>query len=356
LLQGCTLSSDGRLQADLTERAGGFTANEASVDGGGLHATGGFLDIRGGPFCPSGNCSPRQGGLYSNRAGGRGGAAFLTGGADLEIDFGWVSGNRAGTSGGAFHLEAQSALRFGGLGSAYPAFDRVNCLERVCELMYDNQVIRNGVVAGLGGAVHAVDSSVVLADLLALDHHALRGALLSTSGSSTAIVQQVAMLQRPASASPTPGTHPLLVAGTSTVEIRRSTLYSLLDEGALVRLEGSATVALSRSVVAAFAPGVAPISVASGLIGGSCNARAGQAHPVLDGPLVTQADFEPSDLSPSQGSLLLDRCDPVGVPPGALDARGRPRVVTQGAAVSATAQDIGAFERPAELIFKSGFD
>jgi len=375
-LDGCTFTSQGRVLPTTVGGTSGIVGNSASHNGGGLMILGGLTSIQGGPFCfdpTSATCLPRLAIIGANSAA-RGGALFATQNADVSIDYANVSANTASDFGGGMAV-IQSQLRFGGLGSTFPNFDRGQCPEGICEVMATNRVRDNGVDAGTGGAIVALASTVALVDILMDDNTAGATDVLSADGGSV-ILQQALVRQAD---DPLPDAGIVMTFDETNATIRRSTL---IIEPAGTAPDGAAradtaladppvpqtviesfdtALTLENTVIGGFGTQVEPLFANVGsTLGGSCNAHAGINVPAglaaISVPTTIAAFDSVSIFQPAAGSVLIDRCNSDGIIPGARDIRGALRIVSQPGGSPTTPVDIGALERGGDGVFGDGFE
>lgn len=374
-LDGCSFTAQGRVLPATQGGTSGIVGNSATLQGGGLAVIGGLATIQGGPYCldpTTASCLPRLAVIGANSAA-RGGGIFAAQDADIQVDFANVSANTAREAGGGVFVIG-SRLRFGGLGSTFPSFDRSQCPEGICEVLSGNRVEDNEGLAGSGGAIYANMAEIALVDALVEDNlagtaHAIR------VDDGTAILQQV-LLRQPDDPLPDAG-----IAATfdqSVVTIRRSTLVVEPAAVAIPAAAGGhanaeppipqtiieafgAALTVTDSVIAGFGTAVEPVFLGPGAaLSGGCNAHAGTNVPAalsaISMVIDRQAFADGDGYTPRAGSVLLDRCSGAEVLPGARDIRGQSRRVSQPGGAVNTPMDIGAVERPGELLFMSGFE
>lgn len=370
-LQNCHFQSEGRVLPGTLGGTSGIIGNEAGVAGGGMYIVGGTTRIMGGPFCSEiggPTCLPRLAIVGANSAQ-VGGGVYARGNAQIELDFANVSANTASVEGGGFYLD-QSSIRFGGLGSIYPNYDRSQCTEGVCEVMSSNRVRLAGADAGTGGAIRAVSSSVTFADVL-LDDNTAAAADVFDLQFGSALMQQI-LVRNPDRAA---------VRGLSaefraaTIEIRRSTWVieppasglsaskrSLDDPDpqALIKIL-SGSLELNDTLLAGFGTAVMPLIKGSAVgLSGVCNARSGEPVDAALAQISIAVDLADvaadGSFGPSPGSDLIDRCAGQDVLASARDIRGQPRRLALSGGSSATPMDVGAIEHQGDALFRSGFE
>ncbi|MBK8285185.1 MAG: hypothetical protein IPK97_10050 [Ahniella sp.] len=222
-LQQCTFVSQGRVLPSTLGGTSGIIGNQAGAAGGGLYVIGGLTEIQGGPFCSDLTapvCLPRLAIVGANSAR-IGGGVYASDGAELTFDFANLSANTATIEGGGMFLD-QSTMRFGGLGSLYPNYDRNHCTESICEVMSGNRVRAANVDAGTGGAIRSVNSSITLADVLLDDNTSAVSDVFDMQFGS-GLFQQV-LVRNPDRPAPNPGL--MAEFRPATVTIRRSTFVA----------------------------------------------------------------------------------------------------------------------------------
>ncbi len=370
-LQNCVFESQGRVLPGTLGGTSGIIGNQASVSGGGLYIAGGTARIMGGPFCSEvggATCLPRLAIVGANSAQS-GGGVYARNNAQVELDFANVSANTATFQGGGFYVE-QSSIRFGGLGSVYPNYDRTQCTEGICEVMSGNRVRFANADAGTGGAIRAVNSSVTFADVLLDDNTAAASDVIDMQFGS-GLMQQILVR------------NPDRVAAqgligefrAAAVEIRRSTWviepatsglaapkFQLDDPDpqALIKIM-SGSLVLNDTLLAGFGTEVTPLIKSAAVnLSGVCNAHFGAT---VDAALAQiSIGITPGDVSgdgiygPSPVSSLIDRCVGQNVLASARDIRGQPRRLALSGTSGATPMDIGALELQGELLFRNGFE
>jgi hypothetical protein len=371
-LQQCTFLSQGRVLPSTLGGTSGIVGNQASVAGGGLYVIGGLTEIQGGPFCSDVTapvCLPRLAIVGANAAQ-IGGGVYARGGAELTFDFTNLSANTATIEGGGMFLD-QSTMRFGGLASLYPNYDRTHCTESICEVMSGNRVRAANVDAGTGGAIRSVNTSITLADVL-LDDNTSAASDVFDMQFGSGLFQQV-LVRNPDRPAPNPGL--MAEFRQATVTIRRSTLVAepparrvsgertLLadpDPQALLKIM-SGSLTLNDTLLAGFGTETMPlIAGPNATLTGVCNAHAGA--PIDTDLLPISIPVDLSDVAfdgsfaPSAVSDLIDRCVGQDVLGNARDILGKPRRLAQSGGTAATPMDIGAFEHQGSLLFRNSFE